>query len=224
MKKLLLKIRDGAINNNPTFRLMLGTCPTLAVTTSLINGLAMGLCTASVLIVSNILISMLRARIPDKIRIPCYVLIIATLVTVVQMFMRKFLPDLFESLGLFLPLIVVNCIILARAEAFAGMNPVGASALDGIAVGLGFTMSLSLIGFVRELIGAGSIAGQAIPALQGYAIGMLVLPAGGFLTYAIMMVLFNYVMKKLSAKKAPPAVSKNEKAPPAITQEEAHKC
>ncbi|MGI6701082.1 MAG: electron transport complex subunit RsxE [Christensenellales bacterium] len=191
---------DGLIKNNPVFRLVLGTCPTLAVTTLAINGIAMGLAATFVLICSNIMVSALKNIIPDKIRIPSFVLIIATFVTLVEMIMRKFLPDLYDALGLFLPLIVVNCIILARAEAFASQNTVVNSALDGLAMGLGFTLSLTLMGTVRELIGAGSVFGFIIPFAKS-PMTVFILPAGGFLVFGLMMALFNYIFAKTEQRK-----------------------
>lgn len=194
-------IINGFTKNNPTFRLVLGTCPTLAVTTAAMNGLTMGLATTFVLICSNTIISLLRKVIPSKVRIPAYVLIIATFVTVVQMVMNTFLPELYESLGLFLSLIVVNCIILARAESFASQNSVIPSALDGLGVGLGFTVSITFISIVRELLGSGAIFGVVIPGLSDYAMTIFVMPAGGFLAYAFLMVIFNEVFNKIEAKR-----------------------
>ena len=144
---------NGILNENPTFRLVLGTCPTIAVTTSAMNGLGMGLAATFVLIGSNVVISALRKVIPDKVRIPCFVLVICTFVTIVQMLLQAFVPSLYASLGLFIPLIVVNCIILARAEAFASKNGVVASAVDGLGMGLGFTLAMLLMGSIRELLG-----------------------------------------------------------------------
>lgn len=190
----------GIIKNNPTFRLVLGTCPTLAVTTGAINGIGMGLATTFVLICSNVLISMLRKVIPDKVRIPAFVLIIATFVTIVQMVMRSFIPSLYESLGLYIPLIVVNCIILARAEAFASTNPVVDSALDGAGMGIGFTVSLTVMGMIREFIGAGTFFGMEIGNLPNVAMSVFVLPAGGFIVYGMLMALINYVSKKAELK------------------------
>lgn len=206
MNKNLDILRNGVIKNNPTFRLVLGTCPTLAVTTSAMNGLSMGLATTFVLICSNMLISLLRNIIPDKVRIPAYVLVIATFVTVVQMFLKAYLPALNASLGLFIPLIVVNCIILARAESFANSNPVLPSILDGIGIGAGFTLALTLIGFVRELLGAGSVtfgnATLVIPGLSSAAMTVFILPAGGFFIYGFLMVAFNVIVGKIEQKKA----------------------
>lgn len=189
---------NGFVKNNPTFRLVLGTCPTLAVTTSALNGLYMGLATAFVLMCSNILISSLRKIIPDKVRIPCYIVIIATFSTVVEMVMRAFLPELNKSLGIYIPLIVVNCIILGRAEAYASSHNVIDSALDGIGIGLGFSMSLTIMGLVREFIGAGSVFGYAIPALSDVAMTVFILPAGGFLAFAFLMAAFNATTDKIT--------------------------
>lgn len=192
---------DGIIKNNPTFRLILGTCPTLAITTAAINGLTMGLATTFVLICSNLMISLLRNIIPSKVRIPVYIIIIATFVTVVDMVMNKFLPDLHKTLGLFLPLIVVNCIIMARAEAFANQNTPLPSALDGMGAGLGFTLSLTFIGIVREFLGAGSFFGIQIPYVGDYAMTIFIMPAGAFLVYGFLMVLFNAAVNAFQKKK-----------------------
>ncbi len=193
---------NGLIKNNPTFRLVLGTCPTLAVTTTALNSLGMGFAVTFVLTCSNIMISALRKVIPDKVRIPAFVLIIATFVTVIEMLMRKFIPDLYESLGLFLPLIVVNCIILARAEAFASQNPVLDSAVDGLGMGLGFTCSLTLIGIIREFLGAGSFFGLVIPGLSDLSMAVFILPAGGFLIFGFLMALFNHIFAKIDENRA----------------------
>ena len=208
LKKTFEPLTTGVFKNNATFRLVLGTCPTLAVTTSAVNGLSMGLATLFVLVCSNALVSMLRNFIPRKVRIPAYILVIATFSTLVEMILRKFLPDLYESLGLFLSLVVVNCILLARAESFASLNPVIPSVLDGIGIGLGFTFSLTLLGFIRELMGAGSIFGYELGFLveAGLPMTVFILPAGGFMVYGFMMVIFNAVVKtvenKLAARKA----------------------
>ena len=203
-------VKNGIISSNPTFRLVLGMCPTLAVTTSAFNGLGMGLAATVVLICSNALVSLLRKVIPDKVRIPAYVLIIATFVTMLEMVLKKFVPTLYSALGIYLPLIVVNCIILARAEAFASMNKVGDSILDGLGMGLGFTCALTLIGFVRELLGAGTIFkgalgsvefGLTLGNLPSYSLGIFVLPAGGFLTLGIIMAIINYIGDKNKEKK-----------------------
>lgn len=196
-------IKNGIITQNPTFRLVLGTCPTLAITTTAMNGLAMGGAVIFVLLCSNLLVSLLRNLIPDKIRIPCYVLIIATFVTVVEMIMRKYLYSLYQSLGLYLPLIVVNCIILARADAFASVNNVFDSILDGLSMGVGFTLSITVMGFIREFIGSGSVFGYEIKGLieSGLPMTIFILPAGGFFVYGFMMALINYIVKKRSIKK-----------------------
>ena len=149
-------IVDGIVKNNPTFVLVLGMCPTLGTTTSAINGLGMGLATMIVLILSNITISSIARIIPDKVRIPCYIVVIASFVTIVQLLLQAYVPVLYEALGIFLPLIVVNCVILGRAEAFANKNSVGDSVLDGIGIGLGFTIALTCVGLVREILGSGS--------------------------------------------------------------------
>jgi electron transport complex protein RnfE len=159
-KKSLGKVFfNGIIPENPTFRLVLGTCPTLAVTSSALNGLGMGAAATFVLVCSNIAISLLRKFIPDQVRIPAFIVVICTFVTMVQLLMQAFLPSLYESLGIFIPLIVVNCIILARAEAFASKNGPVLSAADGLGMGIGFTLALTLIGTIRELIGSGSVFG-----------------------------------------------------------------
>ncbi|MBQ9638745.1 MAG: electron transport complex subunit E [Bacteroidales bacterium] len=183
-------IRNGLIKENPTWVLVLGMCPTLATTTSAINGLCMGLATAFVLTMSNTVISLLKSLIPDKVRIPAFIVIIAAFVTIVKMFMQAYLPSLFDSLGLFIDLIVVNCIVLGRAEAFASKNNVGQSALDGLFMGLGFTWALTLVGMVRELLGAGALFGHS---LIGGADGMLmfILPPGGFICLGLLMALVN---------------------------------
>ena len=195
-------VSNGIFAQNPTFRLVLGMCPTLAITTSAFNGLGMGLAATLVLICSNALVSLLRKFIPDKVRIPAYVLIIATLVTLLEMLLKRFIPTLYSALGIYLPLIVVNCIILARAEAFANSNKVGDSMLDGLGMGLGFTLALTALGFVREFIGNGTLFmgslgsvnfGVKLGALPDYALKFFVLPAGGFLTLGLAMALVNAI-------------------------------
>lgn len=189
---------EGLITNNPTFRLVLGTCPTLALTTVASNGIGMGLAVTFVLLCSNVLISILKNVIPSKTRIPAFILIIATFVTIVKLVLDKFMPSLYDALGVYLPLIVVNCIILGRAESFASKNPVLDSALDGLFMGLGFTVSLTLMGIVRELLGAGSIFGLK---LWDFEIGFFSSSAGAFFTYALFIALFNYVLGKIADKK-----------------------
>ncbi|MCQ2298909.1 MAG: electron transport complex subunit E [Bacteroidales bacterium] len=187
-------IKNGLIKENPTWVLILGMCPTLATTTSAVNGLCMGLATAFVLLCSNVVISLLKSVIPDKVRIPAFIVVIATFVTVVQFVMQGYIPDLYTSLGLFIPLIVVNCVVLGRAEAFASKNNVWHSALDGLFMGLGFTWALTLIGLVRELLGTGCIFGHS---LIGGADGMLlfILPPGGFICLGLLLALINRLRK-----------------------------
>lgn len=191
MNKYLERIYNGVIKENPTFILMLGMCPTLAVTTAAFNGLGMGLTTTAVLILSNFLISLLRNIIPDKVRIPAYIVIVATLVTVVQLLLQAFLPSLYETLGLYIPLIVVNCIILGRAEAYASKNGPGLSFFDGIGMGLGFTLGLTAIGIFRELLGAGSIFGFMIMPASYEPISIFVLAPGAFFVLAMLTALQN---------------------------------
>lgn len=188
-------VTDGLIKNNPTFVLVLGMCPTLATTTSAINGLEMGLATLFVLVLSNIAISLVAPAVPDKVRIPVYIVVIATFVTVLQLLMQAYVPSVYDTLGLFIPLIVVNCIVLGRAEAFANKNLVGASALDGLGVGLGFTLSLTVIGIVREILGSGSVFGWKF--IPGDGILAFVMAPGAFIALGYLMVLFNkYLAKK----------------------------
>ncbi len=184
---------NGILNENPTFRLVLGTCPTLATTTSAMNGFGMGLSVTFVLVCSNIVISLLRKFIPDKVRIPSFIVVIAAFVTILQLLLHAYVPSLYESLGIFLPLIVVNCIILARAEAFASKNPVVSSAVDGFGMGLGFTAALTLIGCVRELLGSGSIFGFQILGDAYEPMLIFVLASGGFLTYGLLLGIINAI-------------------------------
>lgn len=187
-KKITL---DGLFFQNPTFMLVLGTCPTLGLINSAFSAMGMGLTVLVVLTLSNVIISLLRKIIPNAVRIPCYIVIIATLVTFARMFLEKFLPDLYDSLGGFLALIVVNCIILGRAEAFANKHSVLESAVDGVSQGLGFTLALTLMGFICEFFGKGSLFGYAI---MDFKIAMLATPAGAFLIYGISIAVFVYVM------------------------------
>ena len=187
-------IIDGIVKNNPTFVLVLGMCPTLGTTTSAINGMGMGLATMIVLILSNITISAIARFIPDKVRIPSYIVVIASFVTIVQLLLQAYVPVLYEALGIFLPLIVVNCIILGRAEAFASKNPVGDSALDGVGIGLGFTIALTAIGLVREILGSGSAFGWKF--IQGDGMLAFVLAPGAFIVLAYLMVIFRKITKK----------------------------
>ena len=201
---------NGILAENPTFRLVLGTCPTMAVTTSAINGVGMGLAATFVLIGSNAVISLLRNFIPDKIRIPSFIVVICTFVTMVQMLMQAFVPSLYASLGMFIPLIVVNCIILARAEAFASKNPVGASAMDGLGMGLGFTLAITLIGAIRELIGNGSVFGLSVFGAAYQPMLLIILPAGGFIVFGLLLGLFNVLSAKAAGKKAMKEAAENE--------------
>ncbi len=181
---------DGTVRQNPTFKLVLGTCPTLALTVAAINCLGMGAAVTFVLICSNVIISLLRNIIPDRVRIPCFIVIIATFVTIVRMVMQAYLPDLYDSLGVFLPLIVVNCIILGRAESFASHNPVGESALDGLFMGLGFTVAITLMGIVRELLGSASFFGIQLWDPNAFSIKFFATSAGAFLTYGLFIAVF----------------------------------
>lgn len=192
---------NGLIKENPTFVLFLGMCPTLAVTTGVINAIGMGLSTTSVLICSNLVISMLRNFIPNKIRIASYIVIIAGFVTVVEMLLKAYLPALSESLGIYIPLIVVNCIILGRAEAFASKNTVFSSALDGLGMGLGFTSALILISAVREIFGAGTFAGIPLFGENFQPMSIMILPPGAFLTLGILLAVINSISKKIKASK-----------------------
>ena len=187
---------NGLIKENPTFVLMLGMCPTLAVTTGVINGIGMGLSTTAVLICSNIVISLLRKFIPNKISIASYIVMVAGFVTVVEMLLKAYLPSLSQSLGIYIPLIVVNCIILGRAEAFASKNPVLASAGDGLGMGLGFTCALTLIGTVREILGAGTFAGHALFGSGFQPVSIMILPPGAFLTLGILLAIINSVGRR----------------------------
>ena len=191
----LSRILKGIIKENPTFVLVLGMCPTLGTTTSAINGLGMGVATMAVLILSNMFIAMIKNLIPDKVRIPAFIVVIASFVTVVDMLMQAFVPSLYSALGVFIPLIVVNCIILGRAEAFASKNGVIDSALDGVGIGLGFTLSLTTIGCVREILGSGSVFGLSL-GIADYMPLVFVLAPGGFLVLGFLMVLFNKYLKK----------------------------
>jgi len=202
MNNAMKTLTNGILKENPTFVLVLGMCPTLATTTSAINGMSMGLATMFVLICSNIVISLLKNLIPDKVRIPAFIVVIATFVTIVQLAMQAYLPGIYDVLGLFIPLIVVNCIVLGRAEAFAAKNSVGLSALDGIGMGLGFTLALTLLGAVRELLGTGHILKiegvfdglQLFP--ENYGALLFVLAPGAFIALAYLMVIINKIQKK----------------------------
>ncbi len=227
-KPLYQEFTKGIIKQNPVLRLVLGTCATLAITTSFVNGLGMGLAVIVVLVCSNVVISLLRKAIPNKVRIPAYIIVIASFVTVVQMIVKAYIPVLDQALGIFLPLIVVNCIILGRAEAFAGKNSVIASALDGLGMGIGFTAALCTMGLLRELVGAGTIMSglqsllsifgdhvlggfdgidlyEVFPALEKLSfepITLFLLPSGGFFTFGILMAITNRIAEGKGEKKA----------------------
>ena len=186
---------NGIIKENPTFVLLLGMCPTLGTTSSAINGMSMGLATMCVLILSNFIIALIKKLIPDAVRIPSYIVVIASLVTVLQMVIKAYAPDIDKSLGLFIPLIVVNCIILGREESFAAKNGAIASIFDGIGIGLGFTIALTCLGAVRELLGTGAIFGVTLWG-ENYGMLMFVLAPGAFLALAYLIVLFNKYIKK----------------------------
>ena len=187
-------LTNGIVKENPTFVLLLGMCPTLATTTSAINGSSMGLATMFVLICSNIVISLIKNLTPDKVRIPVFVVVIASFVTILQMCLKAYLPEINKSLGLFIPLIVVNCIILGRAEAFACKNGPVASLFDGVGIGLGFTLGLTLLGMVRELLGAGSLFGIALLP-ETYNILLFILPPGAFISLGYLIAIINNIKK-----------------------------
>ena len=202
MNKLQI-VLSGIVRNNPTFVLVLGMCPTLGTTTSAANGMGMGLATTAVLIMSNLVISLIKNIIPDKVRIPAFIVVIASFVTIIQMLMEAFVPALYAALGVFIPLIVVNCIILGRAEGFASKNSIGASALDGIFQGFGNMISLTIMSIIREFLGAGTFGGGILNGGAGYqilpedvvALGMI-LPVGGFLTLGVVIATVQYFMSK----------------------------
>lgn len=197
MSKLGILTR-GIIKENPTFVLLLGMCPTLGTTTSAINGMGMGVATMFVLVMSNIVISLVKNLTPDKVRIPAYIVVIASLVTVLQLCMEAYVPDLYKTLGVFIPLIVVNCIILGRAEAFASKNGPLDSALDGLGMGIGFTLALTLLGAVREILGSGSIFGHKF--IEGDGILIFVLAPGAFIALGYLLVIFNKLTAKAKTK------------------------
>ena len=201
-KSLGKELTKGIIAENPVLRLVLGTCPTLATTTSVESAIGMGLAASVVLICSNMVISALRKVIPDKVRIPAYIVVIASFVTIVQMVVKAFLPSLDEQLGVYLPLIVVNCIILGRAEAFASKNPVLASAVDGLGMGIGFTAALFLMGSVREIFGAGTFLGNSVPFLSENPMLIFILPPGGFFVYGVLMAAVNKLAESKGKKRA----------------------
>ncbi|MBN2558259.1 MAG: electron transport complex subunit E [Clostridia bacterium] len=196
MKKLFREFTKGLVKENPIFVLVLGMCPTLAVTTTAGNGLGMGAAATVVLLGSNIVISALRKLIPDKVRIPAYITVIAGFVTIVQLLLKAYLPDLDKALGIFIPLIVVNCIILARAEMYASKNGIAGSMADALGMGLGFTAALFIIGSAREIIGSGSFLGMDVFAGALPPATVFILPPGGFLVLGLLMALFNKISKK----------------------------
>jgi electron transport complex protein RnfE len=192
-------IKNGIINENPTFVQVIGMCPVLAVTTGAVNGVGMGLSTTAVLACSNLFISLIRKAVPPKARIPAFVVVISSFVTIVQFLLQAYLEELNASLGLFIPLIVVNCIILARAEAFASLNGPAASFLDGVGMGLGFTLALTIVGSIREIVGAGSFFGMQIPFDYPQTI-LMILPPGAFITLGLLMALLNHIRSKGGAE------------------------
>ena len=205
MNKYVERVYNGVIKENPTFVLMLGMCPTLAVTSSAINGLGMGLSTLVVLVCSNLLISLFRKVIPNGVRMPAYIVIVASLVTVVQFLMQAYLPSLSKALGVYIPLIVVNCIILGRAESYASKNGPVESIFDGIGMGLGFTMGLTIIGLIREILGAGTFFGRPfLSAIKGFTpITIFIMAPGAFLVLAFLVAGMNIIRKKMEAKGKP---------------------
>ncbi len=200
MKTCLERLYNGILKENPVLVLMLGMCPTLAVTTSAINGLGMGLSSLAVLVVSNLVISLLRKLIPEEIRLPAYIVIVASFVTVVELLMNAYLQTLYQALGIYIPLIVVNCIILGRAEAYASKNPPLPSLFDGLGMGLGFTLALTLIGILREILGSGTIFGIALP-FDYEPMAFFVRAPGAFLVLAFLVAVLNAVGIKTRAKK-----------------------
>ncbi len=209
MNRCVERIYNGVIKENPTFVLMLGMCPTLAVTTSAINGLGMGLSTTVVLVMSNMLISMLRKIIPDRVRMPAFIVVVASFVTIVQFLVQGFVPTLYDALGIYIPLIVVNCIILGRAESYASKNPVLPSIFDGVGMGLGFTFGLTCIGIVREILGAGQIFGfQLLPLAEdgkiGYTpISIFVQAPGAFFVLATLVAIMGIIRRRAERKGKP---------------------
>ncbi|NLB39160.1 MAG: electron transport complex subunit E [Clostridiales bacterium] len=191
---------NGVLTENPIFRLVLGTCPAIAVTTSTMNGIGMGLAATFVLLGSNVVISMLRNFIPSKVRIPAFIVVICTFVTIIQLLMQAYVPSLYDALGIFLPLIVVNCIILARAEAFASKNGVFASAVDALGMGLGFTLALIVIGGAREILGAGTFLGFNLLGAGFEPVLLMILPPGGFIVYGLSLGIINAIANRRSKR------------------------
>lgn len=201
MNKLQI-ISSGIVKNNPTFVLVLGMCPTLGTTTSAENGMGMGLATMAVLIMSNLVISLIKNIIPDKVRIPAFIVVIASFVTIIQMLMQAYVPALYGALGVFIPLIVVNCIILGRAEAFASKNSVAASAVDGICQGIGYTVVLLILSAFRELLGAGTLLGIQVMPSSYVPASMLTLPVGGFLCLGTLIAIMQWALARSEKKNA----------------------
>lgn len=196
MKSAIKRFKSGILDENPVFIQVLGMCPTLAVTTSVENGIGMGLATTTVLIMANLVISLLRNIIPSKVRIPTFIVVIASFVTIVEFMLQGFMPALYASLGIFIPLIVVNCVILGRAEGFASKNKPFISVIDGLGMGLGFTLALGAIGAVREILGAGTLLGMNIMPSGYVPISIMILAPGAFLVLGILLAAFNYVLAK----------------------------
>lgn len=203
MNKYTERLYNGLVKENPTFVLMLGMCPTLAVTTSAVNGIGMGLSTTAVLVLSNLLISMLRKIIPDSVRMPAFIVVVASFVTIVQFLMEGFVPSLYDSLGIYIPLIVVNCIILGRAESYASKYPVLPSIFDGIGMGLGFTVGLMAIGIVRELVGSGKVFGAQLLPSSYEPITIFILAPGAFFVLAVLTALQNKVRNRAAKRGIP---------------------
>ena len=191
-------LTNGLLKENPTFVIVLGTCPTLAITTAAVNGIGMGAATTFVLVFSNLFIALLKNLIPDKVRIAAFILIIATFVTIVDLVMKAYTPDLYKALGIFIPLIVVNCIILGRAEAFAQKNSVWRSVLDGIGMGIGFTLAITLLACIREILGNGSIFNFRLLSENATTILIFVLPPGAFVTYGLLIAIVNRIKAKFN--------------------------
>ncbi len=193
MNKYFERLYNGVIKENPTLVLMLGMCPTLAVSTRAMNGIGMGLSTTAVLILSNLVISLLRKVIPDQVRLPAYIVIVASLVTVTELLIKAYLPSVYDALGIYIPLIVVNCIILGRAEAYANKNPAGLAVMDGLGMGIGFTLALTLAGLVREVLGSGTAFGLQVLPSYLEPIGIFVQPPGAFLVIALFIIIMNAI-------------------------------
>jgi Na+-translocating ferredoxin:NAD+ oxidoreductase subunit E len=201
MSKYIHELIKGLYAENPVFRLVIGLCPTLAVTTAVVNGIGMGIATTAVLVCSNLMIALIRNLVPKKIRIPIYIIVIATFVTIVEMVMQAFNPGLYAALGIFVPLIVVNCIIFARAEAYASRNSVLLSLLDGIGMGLGFTLALLVVSSIREIAGNGSFLGLPVVPAGYQPVLLMILPPGAFLTIGFILGFFNWLDMRKSADK-----------------------